>query len=167
MQFRFLCDNHSLPFQGQILSSPLFGVTVPVPAIKEKAAQFLKNYLPKVTVYNEIRDEELTQDPAVLMEFEKDSYRHNRISSGVYLGSLDSIEDCFEHAEQVKIATLMVIAEDDKIVSSPKALELFQLVGASDKDIKIYPNRKHELVNDIGREEVFTDIVSFLKRLSS
>jgi alpha-beta hydrolase superfamily lysophospholipase len=116
-----------------------------------------------VTLGNELRYDDLSRDPQVIKEYEADVMRHNKISAGVYLGSLMTMDVVRHKASQIRIPTLMQIAESDPVVGSEPNRSLFKKLGASDKILKEYPDRMHEIYNDLGREEVFHDLVAFLK----
>jgi alpha-beta hydrolase superfamily lysophospholipase len=44
-----------------------------------------------------------------------------------------------------------------------KVFSLFRESGLKDVDLKIYPEARHEVVNEVNREEVASDILTFLK----
>ena len=37
------------------------------------------------------------------------------------------------------------------------------MIGSSDKTLRVYPPMLHEPLNELGREEVFADVESWLK----
>jgi alpha-beta hydrolase superfamily lysophospholipase len=153
----------SLP---QILSSPFLGLSMQVPTYKEAAAVVLKNVVPQVTLSNEIRDEDLTRDPAVLEEFKTDTLRHHKISAGVYLGAQECQASVLSRPEIWKGPLLMLVSDNDPVVSTKTNLEFFERIKSPCKDCQVFENRKHELVNDLGREEVFDKIRTFLAEIS-
>lgn len=149
-------------FKSQILSSPMLGVAMEVPLYKDLAALVFSKVLPTVTLDNEIKYENLTRDPEVIKEYKADVLRHHRISSGVYLGALAAIENLRETIGRIQIPTLWQIPTQDPVVGSETSRELFQKLGSKSKIMKEYPDRKHEIYNDLGREQAFRDIVQFL-----
>lgn len=152
---------------GQILSSPLFGVAVTVPEWKDKGAGFINSLLPKVTLGNEIKYDQLTRDLDVIREYEMDTYRHSRISSGVYLGIKRELERNLNRASQTYIPTLLHISDKDPVVSSEKAIKFFDNIASPNKRIKIMEGGKHELYNDTVRVEIFKTVRDFLKDITT
>jgi len=148
---------------AQVLSSPLFEVAVEVPAWKDSGAAFLNAILPKVTLGNEIKYSDLTRDLEVIKEYELDTYRHDKISSGVYLGMKREFVRVQNHASAITLPTLLHISDHDPVVSSPAALKFFENISSTEKELKIYEGAKHELYNDICREDVFKVVIQFLK----
>ncbi len=153
-------------YKGLILSSPMFGISVPVPAYKDIAAKILKNIFPKLTLHNELTYDMLTKDPAVVKEYEKDLLRHNKISAGTYLGSLDAMRFALERAPDLKGPILVQIPEQDPVVSSPATQIFFDKIADQQKTLKTYKDRRHEIYNDTAREEVFMDVKDFLSAKS-
>lgn len=166
IQLKTLIEKPDLKVKAQVCSSPLLGLALPVPGIKDKAARLLNQYLPKLTLWNEISNSMLSQDPDVLKEFEKDVLRHSQMSPGVYLGFIEAIETVQNQASEIQLPTLFQIAEKDPVVNSLAAERCYEKIGAAKKELKIYPNSKHEIYNDIYREEVYKDLRSFLKSFS-
>jgi alpha-beta hydrolase superfamily lysophospholipase len=145
------------------LSSPLLGVALKVPAVKDAAARVLNRLLPSVTLYNEIKYENLTRDPEFLQKYPSDNLRHDKISSGVYLGFMAAIEYVNHHADRLRIPVLVQVAGSDKIVSAQATKDFFPLIGAEDKKLIVYDDCYHEIFNDLEREKVLQDLVEFLR----
>ena len=133
----------------------------------EKGSKIINKVLPKLTLGNEINNEQLTRDPEVIREYEKDTYRHNKISSGVFLGFKREFERVLEFAESCTLPTLLQVSDQDPIVSSSKALEYFEHIKTEQKSLKVYNMAKHEIYNDIIRENAYQDIIDFLKKFAS
>lgn len=164
IQLKTLLRHHELPVTAIVVSSPLLGIAVPVPAFKSQGAKFLNKILPQVTMGNEINNAMLTRDPDVIREFEHDALRHHRISSGAFLGFLESFDFVRPRAQDVKIPALFLISDSDPVVSSTEARQFFDSMGSKDKEIFVYSGAKHELFNDIIRNTVFADLKKFLSR---
>jgi lysophospholipase len=151
---------------AQILSSPMFGVAVDVPEWKDKGASFINSILPKVTLGNEIKNEQLTRDLDVIREYEQDTYRHGRISSGVYLGFKREFPRVLGKASDIHIPTLLHISDNDPVVSSEAALKFFDALASQNKTLKIVEGGKHELYNDTVRVEIFKVVINFLTKIT-
>lgn len=165
IQNKYLITNTDFRPEGQILSSPLFGFSLPVPAIKDKASRILNMIYPQFTLWNEITLDMLTRDAQVIKEFEKDHLRHDLISSGIYLGMVENFEIIKTQASKIKIPTFIQISENDPIVSTLAAKEFYQNIASSEKRILLYGDgAKHEMYNDIHRETVFKDLKKYLER---
>lgn len=157
--------DHNPQVVGQILSSPMFGVAVTVPAWKDTGASVMNKLFPKLTLGNELNNEMLTRDPEVIREYEKDTYRHNKISSGVYLGFKREFQNILTHAQSITLPTQLIMSDSDPVVSSPAALQFFDTIASTKKSLKIIDGAKHELFNDTCRDEAFNAVSEFLQTL--
>ncbi len=166
IQLRMLLEKPSLPITAQVLSSPLLGIAVEIPVIKEKAAHLLNFIYPRITLNNEIRYEQLTRDQAIQKSYEHDPLRHDCISPSVFLGMQECMSYVMNHANKIKIPTFMQIAGKDTVVSRPKNEELFEKISSANKQIIIYKDAPHEIYNDIIRETAYADLMSFAKGLT-
>ena len=145
VQLKMLLNNLHWDFQAQVLSSPMLGVAVDVPLYKDLAAFVFRSVLPSLTLSNEIHFEDLTRDPDVIKEFNFDVMRHDRISAGAYLGAVSTIELLRSNMHKIETPTLWQIPENDPVVGSQSSRALFAKLGRSQKVLKVYPDRKHEI----------------------
>lgn len=162
VQFKTLIRHPEFKPDAIVASSPLFGIGVHVPAYKKVGAEWLNKLVPTVTLWNEITNNHVTRDPEVIRELEQDPYRHARISAGVYLGFMESFPYIHEHAKDLKFKALFQISDKDPVISSAEAIRFFENLGSTEKEIKIYPDARHEVYNDIVRDQVYQDLRNFL-----
>ena len=167
VQTKFLLTNpNKFLIAAQILSAPLFGFSLPVPSIKDRAARILNALLPQVTLGNEIDSDMLTRDAEVVAGFEKDHLRHTLISSGIYLGMIESFEMTLSRASEITLPTFIQLSENDPVVSTAKAKEFFTTISSTNKRIILYGDgARHESYNDIHRNTVFQDLEKNIKGL--
>lgn len=147
------------------LSSPALGLTLPVPKLKERAAEFLAEWLPKVTLHNQINYETLHRDPELVKEYRNDPLRHDKVSPQVFLGMQAAFKEAFDHAGEIHTPLILQLAGKEKVVSTPASEKFFEIVGAKKKEIYVYADSYHEIFNDLDRDEVFADLKKFLNRL--
>lgn len=152
--------------KGQILSAPLLQLALPVPQWKQVGSNYLNQLLPQLTLHNEISNSDLTRDQDVLKEFDRDPLRHNRISSGAYLGIIDAMNYVLSRQEQICIPTFLQMSDKDPIVSTEKAREFIESLQVSPKMSRFYGQAKHEIYNDIIRNQAFEDLKLFLRSFS-
>ena len=157
--------NHS-PSQisALALSSPALGLTVEVPKIKEKAAHFLSDWLPKMTMHNEIDFRQLTRDEKLVRSYKNDPFRHDKISPRLFLGMEAAMAEVLTGASEIHLPTIMQLAGRDRIVSTPSSEKFFDKLGSKRKEIFIYTESYHEIFNDLDRKEVIDDLLKFLNK---
>lgn len=158
---KYLIDHGPKGAASLALSSPLLGVALAVPPMKDFAARVLFRFAPTTTLYNEIRYEDLTRDPTMLGTYKKDPLRHEKISPTLYLGMMEMITTVKAQGGKVKLPTLMQLAGREKIVSRPDAELFFETLGSNQKRLIVYEESYHEIFNDLDRERVFSDLETF------
>jgi alpha-beta hydrolase superfamily lysophospholipase len=151
-------------FHAQILTSPLTEVAVAVPRWKSDAAKMMNKIFPHLTLGNEIEDSMLTRDPLILQGYKQDPLRHKKISSGVFLSFSEVFQVFEQDIHKINLPTLLLIPENDLVVSSPKSSELFVRFQSADKMKVVIPEAKHELINDLCREEVFQTMKGHIQK---
>ena len=145
-----------------VLSSPALGVALAVPKVKDMAARLLHRVLPSLTLYNEIRYQDLTRDPEFLKGYETDALRHDKISPGVYLGMLEAMEFVKARAGELRLPTLIQAAGQERIVSLEGIKALHESLQTPVKKLIVYDESYHEIYNDLDREKAFKDLNEFL-----
>lgn len=161
---RFLIDETlDAPRPGAaVLSSPLLGVALAVPPVKDLAARFLNRMWPSITLYNEIKTEDLVRDIEWLKTYEKDALRHDKISPALYLGMFEVIEEVKRSGSKVKLPILVQAAGQERIVSLQAIKDFFPEISSSNKKLVVYEDSYHEIYNDLDRESVFKDLDRFV-----
>ncbi|MES2965696.1 MAG: alpha/beta fold hydrolase, partial [Bdellovibrionota bacterium] len=161
---RFLMDeSFDAPKPGAaVLSSPLLGVALAVPPVKDFAARMMNRVWPSITLYNEIKTEDLVRDSEWLKSYEKDALRHDKISPALYLGMFEVIEEVKRSGSKIKIPILVQAAGQERIVSLQGIKDFFPALGSTNKKLIVYDESYHEIYNDLDRETVFKDLDNFV-----
>lgn len=133
IEIKTLLRNPDLNYQAAVISAPLLGLALPVPQLKAKAAGILYKLLPQVTLGNELNNSMLTSDPDVIREYEQDSLRHTKMSSGVFIGMMESWDYVRPRANELKKPTLFILPEHDPICSTPESKNSMSISAAKRK----------------------------------
>lgn len=150
--------------RAQILSSPFFGMSLEVPQWKTKSARFVKTFLPRVTLSNEIQDHMLTEDQEIHTEFRRDPLRHQKISAGVFLGFFDFFAEAMNLAPKITLPSFMFISQTDPVVSFEAAKNFHEALASEEKKLLGLSSGKHELLNDISREHIYKSIYDQIRQ---
>ena len=144
------------------LSSPAMGLSVKVPKFKEALAHVAVRWVPTLTMYNEIKYEDLTRDEEMLKSHYSDTLRHDKISPGLFLSMVESFVLAHDQAADVKLPVLMQLSGEDRLVSIEAARDFFELLPNKNKELHIYPDSLHEVFNDRDRGSAITDLKKFV-----
>lgn len=141
------------------LSNPLLGVRVHAPALKEAAARGLSRIWPTLSLTNELNPGMLSRDPAVGAAYASDTLVYNTITPRWYTEMRAAIERVI--AADYRIPVRFHLSDTDPITDPPVSRALAARVPSM--DVREYPGMLHELVNEIGKEQVIADIADYLE----
>jgi alpha-beta hydrolase superfamily lysophospholipase len=147
---------------GLILSNPALGLANPVPRHKRLAGAILRRCAPGVTLQTDLGPHLMTRDAEVLAGRAGDPLRHSRISAPLFYGMLEGGTLVADRAGMIRTPLLMILGGSDPVVDTRASKAVFECIGSPDKTLHIYPEMLHEPLNDIGREQVLADIVSWV-----
>jgi alpha-beta hydrolase superfamily lysophospholipase len=152
-----------VPIDGLIISNPALRLALPIPPHKVRLGKLLLKYAPWITLKGQLRADLLTRDPAFQQEHRNDRLRHNRMSAPLFFGMLEGGEMLIARAGAIRMPTLMIVGGQDPVVDPAAARELFDRLGTEDKTLLLYPKMLHEPFNELGREQVFEDVVRWIE----
>ncbi|MEW6430081.1 MAG: lysophospholipase [Myxococcota bacterium] len=144
--------------KGLVLSAPYYKLALAVPPLKLFGAKLIKGLMPGFQIGNELKPDQLSRDPA---------WQKATAEDPLYL-HVTTPRWFFEHtAAQDRLAglgsaitqpLLMLAGSADPIASMPAAKAFFETVASKDKTWKEYIDFRHEVMNEVGREQVLDDI---------
>ncbi len=158
---------YALRHPGQLRALALSGVAIhgerAKPAWLVSLCLWAARYLPKLRLSPPGSPSVLTRDEAVVRQWwadpltDKGMWRIGTSAALVRLGR----EICTA-APQLELPLLALHGADDRLVPESGAHFLRQVAGSSDITVRIYPGCRHELVNEINREEILHTLRDWL-----
>lgn len=158
---RFL-ETNPVEFAALCLSSPEMGLSMAVPKIKEQLAIVANRWLPKITMYNEIKYEDLTRDENMIKSYRADNLRHDKISPGLFLSMVESFPLALAEAGSIQKPVLCQVAGEDRLVDPRAARAVFDKFPNKKSQFHLYPESYHEVFNDLDREQAIADLKKFI-----
>lgn len=149
-------------YSALVLSSPGLGISKKVPRLKEALAHVAVKWMPTLTMYNEIKYEDLTRDEEIRKTYYADNLRHDKISSGLFLSMLENFKIALAEAGEIENPVLMQISGEDKLVSPEASRAFFEKLPNKKSQLILYPESYHEIYNDLDRERVIADLKKFI-----
>jgi acylglycerol lipase len=157
----YLVSSNELNIDGVIASGTAGDFT--------KSTTFLR-YFPAellwfVKVKTNFSDPNLYSDPTQISKFVKDDY----LLDYFYLSLIDKtmikgIRKIKKNAHLIDIPYFFIHGEEDKVVPPELSKYLHDHIRSDDKTRKLYPNMKHNILNDQNSEPIFEDIVDWLDK---
>ena len=104
----------------------------------------------------------ITRDPDLARERETDSLIHDRISPRLYRALERASGRVLQHAQELRLPTLVIQGQADRIVDPQGATLLADSAPGSNLKLLTYSGAYHEVFNDLDREQVFRDLLAWL-----
>ncbi|MFQ5529255.1 MAG: alpha/beta fold hydrolase [Gemmatimonadota bacterium] len=146
---------------GLILVTPFISPRIHVPVWKRTLASILSRTMPAFSMPTGIRDTDLFRDPADRESYAADPLVQRRISAGHWIALGRERRNVIEEAGHLTAPTLLLLAGEDRIVSTMAAREL----GRALPDVTVieYAKAFHALHADPSAARVFEDLIAWVR----
>lgn len=148
---------------GVLLSSPCLGLKLEIPTWKENLARMGAKWTPAMTMWNELKYEDLVRDVERARSYEADPLRHDKISPRLFMGMIESIDFVEEHEDEFSLPLLIQIAGNDNVCNPAAGIRFYENCKSRTKKIHIYEDSLHEVYNDLDREDALRDLANFVR----
>ena len=152
--------DHPDEVDGLICES--FAFQVYAPAIALSAVKGLSHLAPHAHVLR-LKNEDFSRDPEWVRELNEDPLIYNEVQPSQTVAALVRADErLLKEFRRITLPLLILHGTADK-ATRPAGSELFhERAGSDDNMLKLYEGHYHDLLNDIGREEVMADIVDWI-----
>ena len=152
------------PLSCLVLSSPLWGLSVPVPWWKRAAGRLLSPVWPSLTLARpHQKGLVLSHDLQVEAAYHNDPLVHYRASVRLYTEILETFAQLPRLLPEIRVPTLVLEAGEDRLASTDTVRRLFPLIGSQDKRLIVYEGYYHEVLNEVERPRVRQDLLDWLR----
>jgi acylglycerol lipase len=152
--------DHQTELAGLICES--FAFRVPAPEFALAALKGLSHIAPHVHVLR-LKNEDFSRDPAVVARMNDDPLIAHETQPTKTVAAMvvadERLEQEFPH---MRLPLLILHGTADKATKPSGSQMFYDKAGSSDKTLKLYEGYFHDPLNDIGREAVMTDIVTWI-----
>lgn len=115
----------------------------------------------------------LSCDDSEVEKYENDPLCGNVLSIGFYYYFFDALKGLYDDNKLSGIPKTLPVfiasGEEDPVGSYGKKVlalyDFYRKSGLKNVQIKLYPGRRHEIINETDRQEVYDDILSWLYRV--
>jgi lysophospholipase len=160
---RTLLKYPSLPISSVSISAPLLGIRSAVPIGKKLAAMALSKVWGSVHMLSEVDPEKLSHDKDVVEAYIADRLVHKKVTPRFYTELTAAMANTLRHNSGFEHPLQMLIPLQDEIVNPDVALQFFRSFKLRDKLLKTYPGFFHEPLNEAGKDQVFQDLLLWIK----
>ncbi len=152
------------PISALIITSPWLKLVNEPSTFQITITHFLKRFLPSLTTSNRIKAEQISHDPEVVREYERDPLLYNRISLQMFHVIYQAGYHALRNVYKINYPFLLMHGTADSITSS-KASESYLMNTGQGTRLKLWENQYHELHHELIRQEVFEYIINWLTEI--
>ncbi len=150
-------------FTGGIVSSPWLELVHPPNIIWQKLGRLANAVMPGLTRSTGIKSNQMTSVPSEIEETDKDPLMHGRISARLFSELNQSSLELLSDRVNIQIPLLLFHGECDPVTKIEGSLRFFE----NHRDIctfNSYADSLHELHREPKADEVFDDVMSWIKK---
>lgn len=153
---------HAAPARGLIFSSAALAVSRDISPMLQRVSGVLGAMAPRLPVVP-LDTSGFSRDPAVALAYQRDPLvHHGKVMAGTGAAILSATRDIQERMSAISLPLLILHGTADPICEPEGSRKLYGQAAAVDKTLKLYEGGYHELYNDLVKEEMLADIVSWL-----
>jgi len=139
-----------------------FAYQVPVPDIVLAITRGISHLAPHAHVFK-LKNEDFSRDPAVVAAMNADPLIANEAQPAETMAELARADDLLKTSfERITLPVLILHGTGDKVTKPSGSKEFYEKVGSSDKTLKLYDGHFHDLLADIGKQQVMSDIQAWI-----
>lgn len=152
----------SYPLRGLLLSSPCFGTALTIPAWRLALGRLLVRIAPSLSQPSGIAPEDVTRSAEIAAAYGSDPTVLKTVTLRWYFAFVDAMRLANERCAHMDLPLGAWQAGADKIVSPAATKAWVQCCGSRDKLYREWPGLYHELLNEPERDEVLTEMLSWM-----
>jgi acylglycerol lipase len=152
---------HQAELRGLICES--FAFRIPAPDFALAVIKGLSHIAPHAHVLK-LPNEAFSRDPKVVQALNQDPLIANEVQPTQTLAAMVRADERLEKEfSRITLPVLILHGTLDKVTKPSGSQFFFDKTGSKDKTLKLYEGHFHDLLSDVGKETVLTDIRTWLE----
>ena len=141
-----------------------FAFQVPAPGFALAAIKGLSHVAPRLPVLK-LKNEDFSRDPKAVEALNNDPLTAHEVQPAITVAALVRADERLrEEFPRITLPVLIMHGTDDKATVCHGSEFFYRTVGSKDKTLKLYEGHYHDLLNDIGKEQVLADIKAWIDK---
>jgi len=159
-------NHRSAGIAGTVLVSPYLKLAFEPPRFLAAISGLLSKIVPFLHVSNALKAEMLTRDLAIQKATQSDPLYNRNTTPRWFVESNRAQLEVKLRAPEYVWPTLMLLGDADPVAAPQASRDLFPRLGSKDKELIEYPDFRHEVLNEVGRERAYADLTRWLEARS-
>jgi alpha-beta hydrolase superfamily lysophospholipase len=139
-----------------------FAYKVPAPDAVLAILRGLSHVAPHAHVFK-LKNEDFSRDPAIVAAMNADPLIANEAQPAETMAELARADQLLGKSfQQITLPILILHGTADKVTKPSGSQEFYDKTGSSDKTLKLYDGHFHDLLADVGKDQVMADIQAWI-----
>lgn len=154
------------PMTGVIITSPGYRPVFEIPAWKNALANLLTPLVPSLALPSGLPVQGISRDPEVVHNYQADPHTHDKVSLRFYQEMNRVMKTIYERVSDfpADLPVYWMTAGADQLVNTKATKEFYDLLQPHPmRKYKEWPDLYHEIMNEPEKEEVLSEIWSFMQ----
>lgn len=149
---------------GFVVTSPMCALNVEVPGWKRGAGEVMSRVWPSFALPTELDPATLTHVRSVVEQYAQDPLVKRIATARWFTEAALAQQDLRERAGRIEHPFLMLIAGSDELVDPLAAEDIYHRMRRAPREIEIYDELYHELLNEHEWASIFRRMLAWLER---
>jgi alpha-beta hydrolase superfamily lysophospholipase len=154
--------HHPQAFDSLAVSSPFLAPALAIPFFKRKVLPLAANLVPKLAVESGLDPKGLSHDAEIVDAYEADPKVFPTVTLGWFSEVQEAQEEVFAKASAIVSPILVLLGGADPIADPDRSRAFFDRLGSASKHLVVYAGFFHEVLNELGRAQVVSDLLAWL-----
>ena len=152
--------DHQAELSGLMCES--FAYQLPAPDFALAVLKGLSHVAPHAHVLR-LHNRDFTRDPEVVRKMDSDPLIADEAQPTQTLAAMVRADDRLKREfPHIKLPLLILHGTADRAARASGSQHFYDTAGSSDKTLKLYEGHFHDLLNDVGKEDVMADIKGWI-----
>lgn len=155
-------QTRDLPIGGLVLSAPWLGEVRAMGRWQRRVTPILARLVPRLPVPAPLDPGVLTRDPQEAARRRADPLVHERVSAGLLVRVAEARADALAGPPPAGVPLLLLVPGDDRLLDQEPTVAWLRRHPSPERRLEELPGRRHEPLNDLGRDEVMGLLLDWL-----
>ena len=159
---------HALEYPEQFssiaLSGPATDVSIPVPKFKQLLGNTMSNWMPRLSITNDIDASIICSDPKVVADYLADPFTHGRVTTRWFSEYMKTIERVKQQASHLRTPIAIWHGEGDELVEPWVSEQFYDRLATPHRQRKLVEDSLHELLLEPSWPKSAQEIKNWLEQ---
>ena len=126
-------------------------------------ARLLRRLVPRLALSAGLDAKGLSRDPGVVRRYLEDPLVFSRMTVCMAVETVAAMKRTRDGGAAVRVPVLLLHGQEDSICPPSGSRAFWDSLGVDQRELRIYPGLRHEIFNEPEREEVFSELLEWLR----